>query len=253
MLLQGQANFRDVGGLPTVDGGTVRSGAVFRSGNLSALTDADLDVLRTLEVRAVCDLRAEHERNRWPSRWPVGSEPRVVTFDVLSDISILDLATLEPMLADPTGGIADEYMVDVYLALADASAPAFRCFVDLILDGDSLPIVVHCTAGKDRTGVMAALLLVALGVSRDLVASEHARSDEFFDQAALVAHFHALGVDPEQEVNPQVIAAMRAKPEHLETALRRLEERHGSIEAFLAEQSGVDAERREALRSILVV
>jgi protein-tyrosine phosphatase len=154
IALENALNFRDVGGYRTADGHRVRWRRMFRAGGLSDLTPADLAVLRDLGIKTVLDLRSTAE---WESgRFPVDDHP--VTFH--------HLPLVEEIL-DPTRYSVPEGMLAArYQEIAQIGSSYIAQAISIVADADTHPIVVHCLAGKDRTGVVVALVLGLLGVSR---------------------------------------------------------------------------------------
>lgn len=156
----GALNFRDVGGLPA-DGGVTRSGVLFRSGNLARLTDAGRAALRDLGIRRIIDLRDDDERRFEPSRLG-GVDAEVVRL---------------PMFAGSAASFFDDDLSldDLYRALIDGSSHRLVEVVRAVATGH--PVLVHCTVGKDRTGVSVALALAAAGVDEDAIIADYARTE----------------------------------------------------------------------------
>src|SRR3989442_15520992 len=155
--LVGAFNFRDLGGYATADGRRIRWGQVFRSDTLDNLSDDDLEVLRLLGLRTVVDLRTRNEAER-DGRGPLGSEPvHYVHLSVLPEEGGESVAAPDTEAA----GIGARYLW--YL---EAGAAALAAALQLVADSAGHPLVFHCTAGKDRTGVLSALVLGCLGVDR---------------------------------------------------------------------------------------
>ena len=159
-IVSGALNFRDVGGLPA-SGGVTRAGVLFRSGNLAGLDDAGRDALVGLGIRRVVDLRADDEVAVEPSR--VGG---------------LDLETIRiPLFLGSVASffVEDRSLADVYRGLVDESADRMVAVARAVIAG--APALVHCTVGKDRTGVAVALLLDAVGVEHDAIVADYARTE----------------------------------------------------------------------------
>ena len=167
--LAGAFNFRDLGGYATQDGRRVRSGLLYRSDTLHRLTDADVELLRGLELRTVIDLRAADElEEHGPGR--LGGNVVVVhnlpMFDDTRTLAIDGLAA-----EDAIGKLAE-----LYVRMLERGGPALARTVELLAAPDALPAVFHCMAGKDRTGIVAAVLLQAMGVADDVIAKDYAIS-----------------------------------------------------------------------------
>ncbi|WP_347094123.1 tyrosine-protein phosphatase [Sphingomonas parapaucimobilis] len=172
--LQGGRNFRDLGGYRTSDGRTVKWGLLYRSGQMHELTPADYTYLQTLGIRTVCDFRDTRERTAAPTLWPAGQKPKVLSDDYALDMSAMRLP------GDSSTWTHDQVvtaMIATYPKLLDQFRGQYaRMFAEL-LAGD-VPLAFHCTAGKDRTGVAAALLLTALGVPRATIVEDYLLSNQ---------------------------------------------------------------------------
>jgi protein-tyrosine phosphatase len=195
VTLHGGCNFRDIGGYPTRSGRTVRWGRVYRAGVLSYFTARDHDTLHGLDVRAICDLRRAEEREREPSAWPAGKNQQrpahLHWVDGSNTPMIRSFAANRPATA---AGMFDA-MIDLYRALPAWMAGRIRGMFDCVATG-SVPIVVHCAAGKDRTGVAIAVLLSALDVSRQTAIEDYLLTNDAgdFEQFLRTRHGTQLGL-----------------------------------------------------------
>src|SRR5262245_55729960 len=176
LSFEGGCNFRDIGGYRTDDGRSVRWRKVFRTGVLSYFTERDHAHLRDLEVRAICDLRRAEEREREPTRWPDEAADALHWEDGASMPTIRAFAAARPETA---AGMV-EAMVDRYRALPAWMGGRIRGMFQCIAN-DRVPLLVHCAAGKDRTGVAIAVLLRALGVPRDIVTADYLLTNDTGD------------------------------------------------------------------------
>ncbi len=173
--LAGASNFRDLGGYPARDGRAVRWRQIFRSNHLGHLTEADIEVLRGLGLRSAFDFR--------------GTDERVAAMCGLEEIAVHSLpveptvvAALRARLATGvplSSADALEVMRDSYRNYVRQNTPSFRALFAHLL-GDHAPLVIHCTAGKDRTGFACALILHALGVPDDLIAEDYLLTNRFY-------------------------------------------------------------------------
>lgn len=168
MGLEGADNFRDFGGYPTLSGRSVGWGHFYRSGNLSALSQAAVDYMARLNIDLVCDFRREDEQRRDPSRLPASDRPpRVLSLPITpgSQASALysDAASLDGRDA------MFAFMVDINSEFVRAQSERFAQMFAAILEQRPRGLIIHCAAGKDRTGFGAALILAALGVSEKLI------------------------------------------------------------------------------------
>jgi protein-tyrosine phosphatase len=238
--LAGCTNMRDLGGYRGHGGRRVRFGQVFRAASLGSLTAEDLEVLGGLGLRTVVDLRGVEESARAPSLLP-DPAPDLVALPIEPTVG----ASLRDILA--TGRATGEDVVTLlgraYAAYATEKLPRYRALLALVADTARRPLAFHCSAGKDRTGFGAALLLLALGVDRDEIIADYLSTNRFWRRE------HAL---PEG-TPPEVAEALtRAHRPLLEQALGIAMAGHGSDEDFLAGPLGLDEARLAALRDALL-
>lgn len=249
-------NLRDVGGYPAAGGGIVRTGVLYRSAGLGRMTDEDAETFAALGVRTVFDLRTAAEREHMPDRVPHGTA--LIELDVLGGHRAAAPARLQRVLADPAsapdlfgGGRAEEALRDAYrdIVLLPSAQAAYRgMFVRLLAD-TAAPALVHCTAGKDRTGWAVAAALLLAGVSIDDVMADYALSNRDL-LPALTPLFDAFA---EQGGDPDLIRPMfRVDPEYLELAVAMVTERYGSITGYFAGALGIDGVAQRRLRELLV-
>ena len=229
--LEGACNFRDCGGLAAVQGRRIRSGLVFRSNRLSLLTSGDQDVLEGLGIAAIFDLRTRSERERDPTTWRSSTAVTHV-FRAGHKRRLIDMALDYP----PTRAGSLELMRDFYREMPVAMGHVFGELL-LRVGAGATPCVIHCSAGKDRTGVAVAILHAALGVSRDAIIADYVRSAAI---PALVDDMaSAIAVAGEREHLHQrypaeaLAAVMDASPDYIEQALDAIDGRFGSIDVFL--------------------
>ncbi|WP_406860547.1 tyrosine-protein phosphatase [Streptomyces sp. HUAS MG47] len=253
------ANLRDLGTLPLAGGRAVRPGLVFRSGQLDRLEAAD-GVVSALGIRTVVDFRTDRERADRPDRPLPGS--RVVVADVLADhlaaSGLPPAARLKQLLGDPAlaeqhlgGGRVRRAFEKTYRAFVttDSARASYRAFLTELADPAAAPLLFHCTAGKDRTGWAAAVLLSLLGADEETVRTEYLSVNPAVRQAfaPLVEGFTAQGGDPEL-----ALAIIGVAPEYLAAALDEVAVRHGSMEKYVREGLGVTDEQAERIRGRLI-
>ena len=232
-------NVRDLGGLPTEDGGSIRRGVIYRGDGVHRLAGDDLERARTLSLRTVVDLRTSGEIER-SGRFPV--DRYAVDWHHLP---MFERMWSEDDLVATTGAV--DFLCDRYVEMLSSGGPSIRRIVSLAADGT--PMLFHCAAGKDRTGVVAAVLLALAGVPREEIAADYHAT------AGAMAAF----VDWLTVTYPEAIDAMTSQPpEYLEAPheamlsfLERVDEHHGSMEGYVTEL-GVDAATLERLRTTLV-
>lgn len=249
-------NLRDIGGCPSAHGGVVRTGVVFRSTDLSRVTDTDLETLDALGVTTVFDLRTLAEQERRPDRLPAGA--RHVGLDVLADRENGSIAAALPeIVADPVAaaeafgdGRAAQYLRESYrdFVRLPSAVASYRTFAEGVAHG-GVPALVHCSAGKDRTGWAAASLLLFAGAGEDAVFADYLRTNDMLlpQLEPLFARFRDLGGDP--EILKPMLGVQR---EYLEVAVDEALSRYGTIDEYFAAGLGLDDDTLQALRTRLV-
>jgi protein-tyrosine phosphatase len=252
--LEGGCNFRDIGGHAGSDGRSVRWGRVYRAGVLSYLTAADQQRLSLLGVRAICDLRRADERAREPTRWPS------------TDVALLDwddggnppgvTGRLAPRQRDASS--MRVAMLNLYRDLPRWMVPRLQGLFECVTS-DRMPVVVHCSAGKDRTGFAVAMLLSALGVKRDAIVADYLYTNEVgsFEEFARRRHGTALGLADERHPLLRMPDDVRrvlltADADYLQAALQQIDDEYGSVDRYLATAVGLDATLRARLRDALL-
>ncbi len=249
-MIASAPNFRDLGGWRGADGRQVRSGLVFRSEALLAPTDTDAALLRAKGIVLVCDLRSDSERVRGPNRFWEEHGVERLALDLIAAIPD-DRGPWPILRAKPDVVGARAAMRAVYAAMPEASAPLLGTLLGRIAAGD-LPMLIHCTAGKDRTGFVSAILLLALGVGRVDVLTDYLESrGRWTDRAAEAtrAMVHArAGHVPDAAA---LEAMMGVEEEYLDASLESIARTYGGIEAYLA-AAGLDAPLLGRLRDRLL-
>jgi protein-tyrosine phosphatase len=211
-------NMRDLGGLPLVGGGTTRSGHLLRSDVPLQLPPADHATLARLGLRTVIDLRQGHELAREPSA--LAGRPDVTVHHVELWMPVGDGAE-EP--EDPWS------ITGFYLSLLDHAGPAFATAARLLAEAEGAALF-HCTAGKDRTGMVALLLLDLVGVDRDAMVADFVLTDARIDpiRARLLEDAERRGI-----ARSDFSRLLGASPDLIVPALERLDRRYGGAEAYL--------------------
>jgi protein-tyrosine phosphatase len=237
--LEGASNFRDLGGYRTTDGRRVRVGQVFRSDHLAALTARDRRTLGTLGVTHSVDFRGETERAALPYALPgLTALPFTIEPTVVARMRERLEAGRVPSTEETV-----ELMRETYRDFVHQHAHTFGRFLRL-LAAQETPLVFHCTAGKDRTGFAAALLLTALGVDRATVEHDYLLTNRLYRRSPQVE-----GHAPEH-----VLAVLwQVQPAFLAAAYEAMERRHGGLEGYLDGPVGLTAADRRRLRDRLLV
>jgi protein tyrosine/serine phosphatase len=250
---EGIDNFRDYGGYRVARGGRLRRGLLFRSGQHAAATDGDLAQLEALGLEAVADLRGHSERVVAPCRRPAGFAARV--YRVETETASLLAPHVEAASAAGPDFDAHAMMLAGYRAMPFRASlvPALAAFFEMLAEHAG-PTLVHCAAGKDRTGFAVALLQAALGVHDDDVAGDYLLSNDGGDADARFARGVQLlrGTFGLRLPDAQLRMILSVRPEFLAAALAAIRERYASIPEYLEAHLGVTAARIEAIAVRLV-
>lgn len=215
-------NFRDLGGYPARDGLVTKWRTIYRADGLYRLTDDDVETIRTLGLRTVVDLRTQHELDQR------GTFPHQRIEVRFTHHPVIDTTwSIEEHLDKE----AHEFLVWAYRDMLRQGAPRFAAAIEHLAAPGALPAVFHCAAGKDRTGVLAALMLSALGVSRSVVLADYALT------AGAMERMRAWATREYPELAEQMAdtpsAFMAALPEAMAEVLTELDVEYGSVEAYV--------------------
>ncbi len=255
-ILASVPNFRDIGGYDGADGRKVRHGRVFRSPLIQKLTDEDRATLRKIDIRYICDLRGDPERKRAPNAWVEEPMPLLRHLDIGMDVRAGSDVLLGMITADPTANGVRRMMMFTYSMLPKAFEGKLGPVLDDMLTGRDLPMLIHCTAGKDRTGFMTAVILLTLGVPLEQVQYDYALTETYSDMdrmmAASAAYLKDIVGDKVQADHEMLRLLCGTSPDYLNAALGVAAEQYGSVDGYLERTAGFDAGKREKLRSLLL-
>ena len=245
-------NFRDVGGLSAADGKVIRFGRLFRSDMISRPHDDDLETLKRCGIGLVLDLRSSSESGATPNSFWVGQGAEVIAFDVGTDVRARG-SFWEQLRADGRPQQVLALMHRIYRSIPLAVAPALTILFNRLADG-APPALLHCSAGKDRTGVAVALLLHALGVPREAIETDYLETSSRITRRVVTnarKMFAEIAGAPLSDESLQLLTHVRA--DYLEQAYSRLERKFGGIDKFLAIHAGLDSGKRKAMRDRLLM
>ncbi len=234
-------NFRDAGGYRTADGSWVKMGVIYRSGDISKLSAADLAKLQRLGIHTIYDLRTDAERASSPDQVPAGATD--IQENVLGAASTAGFAPTTPAAATQEMIQAEVTMVD-----APSAQTGYHNVLTGIADRKDLAVVYHCTAGKDRTGWASAVLLTALGVPESTVESDYLASNTYnaASNAATLAQLppaYAAVYEPLLTVTPAYLAS----------GFNEVTAQYGTFANYLDKGLGIDSKTLHELRSELLV
>ncbi|WP_200209825.1 tyrosine-protein phosphatase [Micromonospora coerulea] len=257
--LVGAPNARDLGGMPAADGRRVRAGRLIRTAALGRLTDEDLPVLGKLGPACVVDLRDRAEQEVAPPDRLVG-EPRVVHLPVYDPVHPVFTYVSAVLLGHDLGAYDELARQGMPAAMAaiyrwfvtgESARAGFGAAVRLAAQERNLPLLFHCSAGKDRTGWLTVVLLTALGVDEATIRADYLRHNELTESLREV--LLAAMTRRQPELDPAAARPLlEVRAEYLDAAYDEVRRVHGSFGAYLRDGLGVTAEVVAALRDNLL-
>ena len=252
LRLTGATNFRSLGGLPAAGGRRIRPHVLMRADRLTGLTADDWRTLAGAGIATICDLRSDSERAEHPNRVPPQLDLRELHCDIRNDLRA-DPALARLLVDDPTARGAERVMIEIYRRFPAYMGNTLATLVERLLAGGA-PLLVHCSAGKDRTGFVIAMLLHALEVPEELVRQDYLASRTWpgadSHRASLEARLGAI--IPPHELPAAVATVLDVRDVYLDAAMEALRTEYGSVLRYLEAAAGVDAARIERLREDLL-
>jgi protein-tyrosine phosphatase len=248
--LKGAYNFRDVGGYSTINGKTTDWRKLFRSDNLAKLTKSDLRKIEKLDIQLVVDLRSEEERTSGPNRLPMGNGIRIRNIEIADNYKRHKELKREIFYGKLGKIDLEKELLNKYrLAITDYRYE-LGAFFELLLNPSNYPAIVLCSAGKDRTGVVIALTLMALGVSKKTIMEDYMLSRVYLapmitrmiTKVRLLSFFRADILQLKKVYDTRV--------EYLNATFNAIDQKFGSAESCL-DFLGMDNDKRKILRKIL--
>lgn len=232
--MTGGFNFRDLGGIKNINGKYTKWGKIFRSDDLQNLTDADLQYLSSIPIISIVDFRSESEMQAAPDKLPGG----IMKYYPYS-INPGNLSGAANALSDLSSMNIDSVMmqINVMMVTEEEGIQRFRDFFALLQDEKNVPLMFHCSAGKDRTGMASALVLSALNVEESRIIEDYMLSNQYITEkyAQYIAQY------------PELKSLFQVKPEFIGAGLQRIKADHGSVENFLKNVLNVDIEKLRSM------
>jgi protein-tyrosine phosphatase len=236
------SNLRDLGGWPTVDGRRVRRGLVYRSAAPTGLAPEDQTTIAALNLRTVVDLRGTAEHALHPVHIP-GATSVSLAIEASVGAELTDILRTGRAAPGATPDTLMAILEEAYRAFALHYARQYGHFLALLLDKERTPLLLHCSAGKDRTGFGAALLLSALGVAWEHIVEDYLATNRFWRREIM------RRLDLPATMTEVLLGAHAPL---LEGAFIAINQAYGSLDAYLAGPIGLTQAARDALRQQLL-
>lgn len=246
MILKSVKNFRDIGGISLNGHGKIKEGLIYRSATVDGISRRDIKILNSLNIRTIIDLRAPTEAKKFRNKIE-GIETVYLTLDFQQTTR----ERINPYLYKRG---SDEILADIsnqlYIEILDEAVPVFKQLVELLSGGDAAPLLIHCQAGKDRTGIIIALLLLLFGADKDQIKADFLRSNDelmpYFRKMLIARQIMTFGYFPAG----QMLNVVKVKERNINSVLDRIESRYKGVEGYLA-SAGFDISKVPELRSKL--
>lgn len=241
--LEGADNFRDIGGLKTQNGKSVKWGKLYRSGKLSGLTAADFTSLEDLAVKTVVDFRTNSEFKLEADTLP----PFVSYLHLPIGEDSWSGGALLQNIRNMTPDSMENFMVELYAEIPIKWSDQYKRYFESLQEPASAPLVYHCTSGKDRTGIATAMLLYSLGVDMATIKKEYELTN-YYRYSANQKTYKAL----EKYGIPTEISKplMGVKGTYLDRVFAEIGARYGSMDAYMAEELGLDEAAKKKLQAL---
>lgn len=253
VTIAGAGNFRSLGGLLTRDGRRIREHFLMRSDRLCHLTAEGWEQLAATGLTTVCDLRSREECAQHPNCVPATLGIDELACEVRNELRG-DRRLLGMIIDQPTALGAEALMIEIYRRLPQLMAPVLGRIGERLLNGGA-PMLIHCTAGKDRTGFAVAMLLHALGVSQDEIERDYLAS-RAWTNVAIHRVSIAKGLSttvPADALDAVVDPLLDVREAYLHAAMAKVVEDFGSLERYFDIAAGLNASKREQLRDLALI
>ena len=232
---EGIVNFRDLGGYETTDGRRVKWGQVFRSGHLANTSEKDKALFQKMGIQIICDFRSQGEKEAQPNWLPEDGSTTYLQYPIVHG-EFDPVAAMESLQKGDISWLTEDFIIKRYIAKIDLFPKVGGEVLNMLADPNQRPLMFHCTAGKDRAGTCAALILLALDVPEDTVIYDHGLSNVYIADALKMINkrIKALGIDPD-DVAPYFTAPRNA----IIALVNHVRKTYGSAADYLKANGGV--------------
>jgi protein-tyrosine phosphatase len=251
--LDGASNFRDIGGLITQKGYLMKSGILFRSDELSRLSNNDLEILKRLDIKLIFDLRTPNERKSNLDRIPQNKGIKLVNvpfYNQYNNSTYLQL--FELFISKRTRLDYKHYFKTFYNKIVFEQTHQVNQIITMISDPRNLPAIIHCSAGKDRTGIISALIQLVAGVPRNTALEDYLITNRYYQPRMNKYRRYFQWMDRFQVSPGHIFQIFEARLEYLDEVLDEIFDAFGSIEGYLNNACGIDADTIFNLQKLLL-
>lgn len=249
LSFSGVKNFRDLGGYQTADGKSVRWGVLYRSDGLHKLTSADLRKLSQLNLNKIVDFRSAFEKEIQPDRLPEELLSRIVEIPILDNSTQAFQGSRDELARNLKKIDAVQFMTHANIEFASRFTSEMKQFINVLMSSNGRPVLFHCTAGKDRTGFAAAILLRTLGVPHDVVIEDYLLTNRYF-YSSYRWRLILLRVLRGRQFANVVKNFMLAQTDFLAAAFEAIDRDHASFENYVCNGLELTAADVDHLKSL---
>jgi protein-tyrosine phosphatase len=242
-IMEGASNFRELGGYYSKNGKQTAWGKVFRTQALAMLSDCDMEKVREMGIKTVIDFRDDDEVKKAPSRLPDGVKTVRLPIAVGNNTSDSVQRTMQSLLFDSIQGI--RFMEEANRRFVTEFSAQYRAFFDILLQEKNYPVAFHCTAGKDRTGFAAAMLLSALDVDWNTVMDDYLLTDKYLKPQLPVSK-------TSKQVSPALRLIWSVRPSYLNAAKDEIIQRYESLDNYLQKELQIGKTEKDRLKRYLL-
>lgn len=255
--LEGQANFRDLGGYKTDDGRSIKYGMLYRSGTLSKLTDSDITKLEELRIKTVVNFLTEEERQaRGEDRLPKGV--KTIFLPISGENNEANLVLEARQTGDFTE-VPKDFNYKIHDLLTGAGEEAYAGLFDVLSKSENYPVVFHCSHGVHRTGTASALVLSALGVKWEVIEKDYMLSNDFrkteidhrIEELEKIAAQNPI-IEDRKSNSQNIEAFYRLKPEYIEGTKKAVERDYGGFDSYF-KALGIGVSEKQKMQNRLIV
>jgi len=254
--LEGQKNFRDLGGYKNIYGKSIRWRVMFRSGDLYDLTDADLLIVNNLGLKLVIDFRSKEEIDERPDRLPAGAGTLTDSINIEGFSELMDYV----LKTGDTSQLTVDDIADLYKNIYTDNMEQFRLMLSQVINNENRPVLIHCRSGVSRTGFSAALILSSLQVSDEVIIEDYLLSNEYLkqDTEESLDYFKKTieqntGNTPTEEDMERIRNLLEAREEYLKSAFQNVIDKYGTVENYITKGLEISEFDIEEFRSRVLV
>jgi len=249
----GLYNFRDIGGYKTNNGGIMKKGVLFRSDELSRLSEKDIELFKRLEIKLICDLRTDQERKSKPSKIKSEQGIEIVNISIQDKSQEFTRFEFFKFLVSKSNSIDfKSIMNDMYHNMAFINCNKLNEVITLLSIQNNLPALIHCTGGKDRTGFISALIQLLVGVPYHVVMEEYLYSNYLIEPKMKKVEKMIKWMSLFQVSSERIKPMLEVRREYLDDVYNIIIKEYGDIETYLCEACDIKLKSLMDLKNLLL-